>query len=96
MHRMQEVLAVVPTLRTLFGRGILLETNKTLSRSTLTVQDMAVDEALSPSFRRLILLVASLRPSPGTATRVANEEKSEVLLPWGRALRSHGALLGTG
>ncbi len=38
-----------------------------------------------PSFRRLILFVASLRPSPGTATRVANEEKREVLLPWGRS-----------
>ena len=39
---------IVPTLHTLFGKGTLLEINRTSSRSTLTVQDMTVDKAIQP------------------------------------------------
>ena len=96
MHRMQGVLAVVPTLHTLLGRGTLLETNKTLSRPALTVQDMTVDEAIKPILPPVATPRCDLRPSPGTATDVANEEKREVLLHWGAAtLPSYGALLCT-
>jgi hypothetical protein len=86
MHRMQGVLAVVPPLHTLFGKGTLVETNKTLSRPTLTVQDMTVDEAIQPILPLVDTPRCDLRPSPGTATEVANEEKREVLPPWGRCL----------
>src|SRR5713226_6186166 len=42
-HECRGVLAVVPPLHTLLGRGTLVETNKTLSRPALTVQDVTVD-----------------------------------------------------
>ncbi len=85
MHRMQGVLPSFH-LFTLFKRGTLMETNRTLSRRALTVQDMTVASALQPSLPPVATLRCDLRPSPGTATRVANEEKREVLLPWGRCL----------
>ena len=90
---MTVVLAVVPTLHTLLGRGTLLETNKTLSRSTLTVQDMTVDEAIQPILPSIDTPRCELAPISRHCYRVANEEKREVLPPWGQALRSHGALL---
>ncbi len=59
-----------------------MQTDRTLSRSTLTVQDMTVNEAMKPILPSIDTPRCDLRPSPGTATRVANEEKREVFLPW--------------
>lgn len=60
-----------------------METNKTLSRSTLTVQDVTVDEAMKPILPSIDTPRCDLRPSPGTTTEVANEEKRKVFLHWG-------------
>ena len=60
-----------------------MQTDRTLSRSTLTVQDMTVNEAMKPILPSIDTLRCDLRPSPGTATKaIANEEKRKVLLPW--------------
>ncbi len=57
-----------------------METNRTLSRPTPTVQDMTVDSAQKPILPSVDTPRYDLRPSPGTTTEVANEEKREVLL----------------
>ena len=44
-----------------------METNRTLSRPTLTVQDMTVDSALKPTLPLVDTPRCDLRPSPGTA-----------------------------
>jgi len=44
-----------------------LETNRTLSRSTLTVQDMTVDSAIKPILPSIDTPRCDLRPTPGTA-----------------------------
>ncbi len=41
-----------------------------------------MDEAIQPILPPVDTPRCDLRPSPGTATRVANEEKREVFLPW--------------
>ena len=46
-----------------------MQTNRTLSRSTLTVQDMTVVEAMKPNLPSIATPRCGLRPSPGTATR---------------------------
>ena len=56
-----------------------MEINRTLSRPTLTVQNMTVDEALRPVLPLVATPRCDLRPSPGTATLVANEEKKASL-----------------
>ncbi len=63
-----------------------MKTNRTLSRRALTVQDVTVDSAIQPILPPVATPRCDLCPSPGTATEVANEEKREVLLPWGRCL----------
>jgi len=45
-----------------------MQTNRTLSRPTLTVQDMTVDEAMKPILPLVATPRCDLRPSPGTAT----------------------------
>ena len=57
-----------------------METHRTLSRRALTVQDMTVDSAIKPILPPIDTPRCDLRPTPGTATEVANEEKREVPL----------------
>ena len=51
----------------LFEGEASMETNRTLSRPTLTVQDMTVDSALKPTLPLVDIPRCDLRPSPGTA-----------------------------
>jgi hypothetical protein len=44
MHRMQGVLAVVPPLHTLLGRGTLVETNKTYEPTNSSAEDIHASE----------------------------------------------------
>jgi len=44
-----------------------MQTKRTLSRSTLTVQDMTVASALQPSLPSMNTPRCDLRPTPGTA-----------------------------
>ncbi len=86
MHRMQGVLAVVPPLRTLFGKGTLVETNKTYepTSSNGTGHDRGCSYTAHPSAGSY----SSLRLAPISGRcylAIANEEKREVLLPWGRS-----------
>jgi len=54
-------------LFTLFRKGTSMETDRTLSRPTLTVQDMTVDSAQKPILPSVDTSRCGLRPSPGTA-----------------------------
>ncbi len=85
---MAKAKGVLPSFQlfALLQGGTSLETERTLSRPTLTVQDMTVDSAGKPILPSVDTLHCDLRPSPGTAADAANEEKREVLPPWGRCL----------
>jgi len=69
------------------------ETKRTLSRPTLTVQDMTVGSAKSLPFRRLILLVATYAHLQALLlSSQRREERGSPALGF-IALRSYGALL---
>src|SRR5271167_137944 len=54
---MREVLAVVPPLHTLLGRGTLVETNKTCEPTPSGVEDIRASEPRWFLFRGLLLLL---------------------------------------
>jgi hypothetical protein len=60
---------VLPSLHlsTLIRKGVLMQTNRTLSRSTLTVQDMTVWSAVKPTLPSIATPRCDLRPTPGAA-----------------------------
>jgi hypothetical protein len=66
MARSQRVLPSLH-LSTLVRKGVSMQTKRTLSRSTLTVQDMTVASALQPSLPSMNTPRCDLRPTPGTA-----------------------------
>ena len=69
-----------------------MQTKRTLSRPTLTVQDMTVTSAIKPSLPLVDTPRCDLRPTPGTALQ-PTKRSERFSCPGVKALRSHGALL---
>ncbi len=92
MHRMQGVLAVVPPLHTLLGRGTLVETNKTYEPTNSSAENILASEQNA----RLSVRCYScfrLTPISGRCPCGAKQEKREVLLPWGQCLTGSRSLV---
>ena len=69
-----------------------MQTTRTLSRPTLTVQDMTVTSAIKPSLPLVDTPRCDLHPTPGTALQ-PTKRRERFSCPGVKALRSHGALL---
>jgi len=69
-----------------------MQTKRTLSRSTLTVQDVTVTSARKPRLPSIATPRCDLRPTPGTALQPTKRRK-RFSRPGACALRSYGALL---
>ena len=69
-----------------------MQTNRTLSRPTLTVQDVTVDEARSPILPLVDTPRCDLRPSPSTAL-LPTKRRERFSCTGAEALPSYGALL---
>jgi len=71
-----------------------METNRTLSRSTLTVQDMTVDSATEPILPSIDTPRCDLRPTPGTPAVQSTKRRERFSCTFGQVLLTpYGALL---
>ncbi len=69
-----------------------METNRTTSRRALALIQIWASEALLP-LSHVASSLSRLTPVSRHCRVAPTERAWKVLLPWGRALRSHGALL---